>query len=35
MSILNSVLLEKRREIRVFTLVPNLVARSSVRTLRN
>lgn len=35
MSILNSVLLENRREIHVFTLVPNLVARSSVRTLRN
>ncbi len=35
MSILNSVLLENRRDICVFTLVPNLVARSSVHTLRN
>lgn len=35
MSVLNSVLIENRKEICVYTLVPNLVARSSVQTLRN
>lgn len=35
MSVLNSVLIENRKEICVYTLVPNLAARSSVQTLRN
>lgn len=34
-SILNSVLIENRQDICVFTLVPNLVSRSSVRTPQN
>lgn len=34
-SILNSVLMENHREICVFSLVPNLVMRSSVRMLKN
>ena len=35
MSVPHSVLIENRKEICVYTLVPNLAARSSVQTLRN